>query len=79
MQPTGTKIFSGASFPRMESTPSNFPQVDGASGTQVPIGQPFQAYTPSSHVIGTQLAMGQPYQVYHPSGTQMSAAQAYSQ
>jgi hypothetical protein len=43
----------------------------GAGGTQVPIGQPFHAYTPSAHATGTQMTMGPPYQVYHPGGTQM--------
>jgi hypothetical protein len=65
--------------PGMESTPSNLPQVGGVGGTQVPIGQPFHAYTPSSHATGTQMAMGPPYQVYHPGGTQMPIAPTYSQ
>jgi hypothetical protein len=60
MQPTGTKIFSGASFPGMASTPSNLPQPSGVGGIQVPIGQPFHTYTPSNHATGTQMDMDHP-------------------
>jgi hypothetical protein len=79
MQPIGTQILSGSSFLGMTSTSSNLPQTCGVGGTQVPIGQPFHAYTPSSHATSTQMTMGPPYQVYHPSGTQMPDAPTYSQ